>query len=599
MDDRMLRSQLRRGPWVPGSDLNNVFRQLDSVQTIPGGAADDLYPTPQSQDLWLRGLANGDFKEGPPDSTLPIDDITNKLPGWSFVTVQGTSVKAYWDADATQPGGGVIRFDVAAGTLNDEAYLIQDAQVSGSPSDGRVNWPVFTIITRTGTVGTIRSYASYVKADRSTLTGTAQTNTYTSTGRKEMALGYVTTPSDATYLRFRFGVYRNITDSNTGSIVFSEAVLVRGQSRTLIPDTSPTGSYDVGALYRTSGQVFLDPQIGSTGGGILAIPSDYPVVRVSDGLELPLHLYPGPLSDPDGTLQPVIGSAAGSGFLWAAEDGTLWFRWTPDGVTITDSQVGSGSSSVTFQGARVYRTAAQSISDSTDTAVTFPTASSSEPYDTDTFHDGASNTSRMTIPEDGKYHIDAGVEWQSNATGVRAMWLAKNGAATEYAKDRELNPTAGAQAHTQLSTDLDLVAGDYLEVMVRQNSGGALNVNGADRNTYFNIHRLGGITGATGAAGSSGTTLLTLTEVEKDLGSQPITAGTFDITGLSGLTAGKQVLVSQKAAAYTGKGSYYDEPEMDHIDATGYCVDAPTIRVYWNSPTLVAGYVKFGYQVSS
>jgi len=100
----------------------------------------------------------------------------------------------------------------------------------------------------------------------------------------------------------------------------------------------------------------------------------------------------------------------------------------------------------------------------------------------------------------------------------------------------------------------------------------------------------------------SGTTLkgMTLTNVEKDLGAAPLYSGTFDITGLSGLTVGANVLVMQAAGPYTGKGDQPDEAEMDQVTATGYVFDATTIRVYWTCQPYsgpVAGNVKFNYVV--
>lgn len=92
---------------------------------------------------------------------------------------------------------------------------------------------------------------------------------------------------------------------------------------------------------------------------------------------------------------------------------------------------------------------------------------------------------------------------------------------------------------------------------------------------------------------------VTFTEVEKDLGSTPVLSGHFDITGLAGLTINKQVIVQQKAAAYTGKGSLFDEMEMDQIVAGGYVSAADTIRVYWRSTGPVMGNCKFGYLVST
>lgn len=107
-----------------------------------------------------------------------------------------------------------------------------------------------------------------------------------------------------------------------------------------------------------------------------------------------------------------------------------------------------------------------------------------------------------------------------------------------------------------------------------------------------------GDTGATGGGGGGG---LTFTTVEKDLGALPSYGGFFDITGLSSLTPAKPVLVTQAAGPYTGKGDGTDEAEMDLVLATGYVVDAATVRVFWQCPPKsgpVSGNIKFNYAIS-
>jgi len=74
-------------------------------------------------------------------------------------------------------------------------------------------------------------------------------------------------------------------------------------------------------------------------------------------------------------------------------------------------------------------------------------------------------------------------------------------------------------------------------------------------------------------------------------------SGTFDITGLSGLTAGKVVDIRQTAAQIASKGNARDEPEMDQIEVTGYVVDANTIRAYWYANSVVVGTYAFAYIV--
>lgn len=102
--------------------------------------------------------------------------------------------------------------------------------------------------------------------------------------------------------------------------------------------------------------------------------------------------------------------------------------------------------------------------------------------------------------------------------------------------------------------------------------------------------------GTWAAAGGGGST--TFTAFTVDLGAAR-RSGTFDLTGLSGLTTDKPVMVMQTAAPIASKGDARDEPEMDQIQATGYVVNATTIRVYWHAPSVVVGSYNFAYLVSA
>lgn len=96
----------------------------------------------------------------------------------------------------------------------------------------------------------------------------------------------------------------------------------------------------------------------------------------------------------------------------------------------------------------------------------------------------------------------------------------------------------------------------------------------------------------------TGTLDITLTTVEKDLGSVPKMAGKFTIAG-AGLTIGKPVSIMKAVGPYTNKGTRADEAEMDAIIATGVVTSATEITAYWNSATRVKGNVKFNYFVGA
>ncbi len=88
--------------------------------------------------------------------------------------------------------------------------------------------------------------------------------------------------------------------------------------------------------------------------------------------------------------------------------------------------------------------------------------------------------------------------------------------------------------------------------------------------------------------GASGTK----TAFTKDLGAAR-SSGTFDVTGLSGLTTDDSYEVRQSAAAIASKGNARDEPEMDTIRCTAYALDATSLRVYWCADAVVVGTYAF------
>jgi len=103
-----------------------------------------------------------------------------------------------------------------------------------------------------------------------------------------------------------------------------------------------------------------------------------------------------------------------------------------------------------------------------------------------------------------------------------------------------------------------------------------------------------GAKGDTGAPGGGGGSWAAFT---KDLGAAR-RSGTFDVTGVSGLTGGAPVQVVQTAAAITSKGDAQDEPEMDQIVVTARALDATSFRAYWFSAAqhVVVGTYAFAWK---
>lgn len=143
--------------------------------------------------------------------------------------------------------------------------------------------------------------------------------------------------------------------------------------------------------------------------------------------------------------------------------------------------VGGAGGSTAFCGCRLYASNTQSIGNSSWTAVTFDT----EEADTDAFHSTVSNTSRITIPtgKDGYYAGVAIITWDTNTTNNRYVWWRKNGSDMR-------GSLAWGVASSSRSTivcpipALSLVATDYLEVGVFQDSGGSRTIGDASSAIY-------------------------------------------------------------------------------------------------------------------
>lgn len=100
----------------------------------------------------------------------------------------------------------------------------------------------------------------------------------------------------------------------------------------------------------------------------------------------------------------------------------------------------------------------------------------SERVDVGAMHDLVTNPGRITVPAGGAgfYTIGGQIEFDGNATGRRGIQIRLNGA-TVIA--REETPSIGANDQPiTLVTAYQLAAGDYVELMGYQNSGGNLNM---------------------------------------------------------------------------------------------------------------------------
>ena len=151
-------------------------------------------------------------------------------------------------------------------------------------------------------------------------------------------------------------------------------------------------------------------------------------------------------------------------------------------------------STPTFVGCSLYKSAAQNVTNGADTAITFDT----EQFDTNTFHDNSTNTTRITVPSSygGKYLFTAKLTSAAvQASGsYRNLSFKKNGSVIAYFQNFSNTsgiPGSNVAWETSGTQILDLVATDYIEMFWYQDSGATNAVNSGVSATTFQCVYLG------------------------------------------------------------------------------------------------------------
>lgn len=113
------------------------------------------------------------------------------------------------------------------------------------------------------------------------------------------------------------------------------------------------------------------------------------------------------------------------------------------------------------------------VANNTSTVVLPIDSGVTTPIDTDGFYSSAS-ASRLTVPTgmDGTYTVTGWIEYVSSGTGHRKLGYRVNGSTTRLMTMQSGSSTYAA--HLNFTVDLQLSAGDYVEMITIQNSGGNL-----------------------------------------------------------------------------------------------------------------------------
>lgn len=142
-----------------------------------------------------------------------------------------------------------------------------------------------------------------------------------------------------------------------------------------------------------------------------------------------------------------------------------------------------------FHAAQATHSVGQTVTHNVELIVALNT----DRFDSDNFHDVVTNNSRLTVPTglDGVYLIVAQATIAGAASGQRIINITQNG--TQIARMIYAG-TASFAAHMQCSTIRNLVAGDFIDMRVFQDSGVNQTLFGQDTVQYTPVlamYRLG------------------------------------------------------------------------------------------------------------
>ena len=158
--------------------------------------------------------------------------------------------------------------------------------------------------------------------------------------------------------------------------------------------------------------------------------------------------------------------------------GTNGYTLVADSAETTGLKWAAVSTSPSFVGCSLNKSADQTgIASNTWTAITW----NQEDFDTDGFHDNATNNSRITIPagKNGKYLFTALITWNGTSVDV-GLRLYKNGSGGVIA----YNSFSGDQTII-LTAIVDAAVSDYFEIYGKQSSGTTKDIYGGSYSRFY------------------------------------------------------------------------------------------------------------------
>lgn len=138
---------------------------------------------------------------------------------------------------------------------------------------------------------------------------------------------------------------------------------------------------------------------------------------------------------------------------------------------------GGGGGGAQTIGAKIHRTTSQPFVSGLEAAIAFDQVV----YDSPSPFYAMFNPlfpARLTAPVKGKYLAVANFNWNENAVSLRRGVLYKNGVTPIDLDDKDAGTVVGVGTTNSLAMEVELDAGEWVEVHAAQFSGGGLSVEG-------------------------------------------------------------------------------------------------------------------------
>jgi hypothetical protein len=123
----------------------------------------------------------------------------------------------------------------------------------------------------------------------------------------------------------------------------------------------------------------------------------------------------------------------------------------------------------TIPAARVTNSNDEAVANGLPTTLTFDTNA----YDNDSIHSTTTNPSRLTAPLRGIYEVTGQVEWSTDSSGYIGAQIGKDGT-EQVGADVRVPAPSGISSFEQVTAQVQLNVGDYVELVVQQSSGATL-----------------------------------------------------------------------------------------------------------------------------